>query len=87
MRPVLFEIAGLEIQSYGVSKALAALVAGWLLQRELARRGRSPEHAFALTVAAVVGGFAGAKVYFLLEQGGGVSLHHLGGTGFTWYGG
>ena len=87
MRPTLFEIAGIAVQSYGVSKALAALVAGWLLQRELARRDRAPELAFPLTVAAVVGGFAGAKLYFLLEQGAGVSVHDLGGSGFTWYAG
>jgi phosphatidylglycerol---prolipoprotein diacylglyceryl transferase len=87
MRPTLFEIAGIEVQSYGVSKALAALVAGWLLQRELARRGRSPDLAFPVTVAGVVGGFVGAKLYFLLEQGGGVSVDDLGGSGFTWYGG
>jgi phosphatidylglycerol:prolipoprotein diacylglycerol transferase len=87
VRPTLFEIAGIAVQSYGVSKALAALVAGWLLQRELARRDRAPELAFPLTAAGVVGGFAGAKLYFLLEQGAGVSVHDLGGSGFTWYGG
>jgi phosphatidylglycerol---prolipoprotein diacylglyceryl transferase len=87
MRPTLFEIAGIGVQSYGVSKALAALVAGWLLQRELVRRGRSSDIAFPVTVAAVVGGFAGGKLYFLIEQGGGVSMHDLGGSGFTWYGG
>jgi prolipoprotein diacylglyceryltransferase len=70
-----------------LSKALAALVAGWLLQRELARRGRAPELAFPVTVAAVVGGFVGGKLYFLLEQGGSVTMHDLGGSGFTWYGG
>ena len=31
MRPVLFEIFGFPINSYGVSKALAALVAAYLL--------------------------------------------------------
>jgi phosphatidylglycerol:prolipoprotein diacylglycerol transferase len=87
MRPTLFEIAGLQVQSYGLSKALAALVAGWLLQRELARHGRAPELAFPVTVAAVIGGFAGGKLYFLLEQGGRVTVHDLGGSGFTWYGG
>lgn len=87
MKPVLFELFGLELQSYGVSKALAALVAGWLLQRELKGRGYPGEHAVPLTIAGVVGGFAGAKVYYLLEVGGSLSLHDLGGTGFTWYGG
>ncbi len=31
MRPVLLELGGLQIMSYGVSKALAAFVAGTLV--------------------------------------------------------
>lgn len=85
MRPVLFHVGGLAVQSYGVSKALAVLVAGWLVSRELARRGRQPALAYPLTLAGAVAGFAGAKLYYLAEHG--FSLHNLGGTGFTWYGG
>lgn len=87
MRPVLFDLGGFGVQSYGVSKALAALVAGWLVYRELARRGRDPELAYSLTLWGVVGGFAGAKLFFLAEHAGSFELHHLGGSGFTWYGG
>lgn len=87
MRPVLFDLGGLPIQAYGVSKALAALVAGWMLARGLRRVGRDPELAYGVVIAAMVGGFAGAKLYYLLEVGSSVSLHDLGGTGFTWYGG
>jgi phosphatidylglycerol:prolipoprotein diacylglycerol transferase len=87
MRPVLFELGGLEVQSYGLSKALAAIAAGWLLARELRRRGHDGELAVPLVLAAVIAGFAGAKLYYLLEVGGRLSLHDLGGTGFTWYGG
>ena len=89
MKPVLLELGALELQSYGLSKALAALVAGWLLRRELMRRGRDPQPAFALAMAAVVGGFAGAKLYYLLEAAasGTITTHDLSGSGFTWYGG
>lgn len=89
MKPVLIDLGGIELQSYGVSKALAALVAGWLLQRELVRRGRDPEPAFSLAVAALIGGFVGAKLYYLAEAAarGGITLHDLGGSGFTWFGG
>lgn len=88
MKPVLFELGGLEIQSYGVSKALAMLVAGWLLQRELVRRGRDPEPAFTLAIAGLAGGFVGAKLYFLAENAGGAMDHGLfSASGFTWYGG
>lgn len=87
MRPVLFHIGGLSVTSYGVSKALAAVVAGWLLARELRRRRLDPERAYPLTVAAVAGGFAGAKLNYLVENANNLTIHDLGGTGFTWFGG
>lgn len=87
MKPVLLDLGGLEVQSYGASKALAALAAGWLLARELRRRGHGGDLALPLVLAAVVGGFAGAKLYYLIEVGDRVTAHDLGGTGFTWYGG
>ncbi|MHB8491109.1 MAG: prolipoprotein diacylglyceryl transferase [Solirubrobacteraceae bacterium] len=89
MRPVLFHIGGLAVQSYGVSKALAVLVAGWLIGRgrELARCGRDRGLAYPLTLWGAVAGFAGAKLYYLAEHAGSLSIHDLAGTGFTWYGG
>ncbi|WP_448072963.1 prolipoprotein diacylglyceryl transferase [Georgenia yuyongxinii] len=87
MRPVLFSILGLDVQTYGVSKALAALVAAYLLGRAFERAGLKKESAHALVLWATVWGFVGAKLYYLLEQGGDLSLHDLGGMGFTWYGG
>lgn len=91
MRPVLFHIGGLSVQSYGVSKALAALVAGWLIYRELLRRGAKKDPAYRLatrlTLWGAIAGFAGAKLYYLAEHPDSFSIHHIGGTGFTWYGG
>ena len=89
MHPTLIDLGGLELQSYGASKALAALAAGWLLQRELIRRGRDPQPAFSLAVAGLVAGFLGAKLYYLAEAASadGITMHDLGGSGFTWYGG
>lgn len=64
-------------------------VAGWLLARELRRIGRDPDLAWPLAVGGGVGGFAGAKLYYLIEQGvaGTLTAHDLGGMGFTWFGG
>ena len=87
MRPVLFSILGLDIQTYGLSKALAAIVAAWLLGRAFAARGLSRDSAHSLAFWATVWGFVSAKLYFLLEQLPDITLHHLGGMGFTWYGG
>jgi len=41
MLPVLFSVFGFPINSYGLSKALAALSAAYLLGREFRRRGSS----------------------------------------------
>lgn len=87
MRPVLFELAGLEVTSYGVSKALAALVAGVMLAAELRRLERDPDAAYSLALAGLLGGFAGAKIYYLAEHAGSLSVHDFGGMGFTWFGG
>lgn len=87
MRPVLFEVLGVPVNSYGLSKAAAALAAGWLLAREFRRLGWHPEHAWSLVVWATVAGFAGGKLYYLTENLGDLSPHDFGPAGFTWYGG
>src|SRR5690625_628124 len=87
VRPVLFSFLGLDVQTYGLSKALAALVAAWLLGRAFASRRLPKDSAHVLVLWATVWGFAGAKVYYLLEQFPNVSAHDLGGMGCTWYGG
>jgi len=87
MRPVLFSIFGFDIQSYGVSKALAALLAAFLLGRAFARHGLKKDDAYSLVMWATIWGFVGAKIYFLLEHADEITWHHLGGSGFTWYGG
>lgn len=87
MFPVLFYVFGFPIQSYGVSKALAAVVGAYLLGRAFQRRGLDKELAHSLVLWATVWGFVGAKVYFLTENATRFSWHMLGGSGFVWYGG
>jgi phosphatidylglycerol---prolipoprotein diacylglyceryl transferase len=86
VRPVLFAVFGFDIQSYGVSKALAALVAAFLLARAFERLALKRDLAYSLVMWATIWGFVGAKIYYLLEQLPHFDLHHLGGMGFTWYG-
>lgn len=87
MWPVLFTLFGVPIQSYGVSKALAALVGACLLGRAFKRIGYDVESAHSLVLWATLWGFVGAKVYFLLDNLEHLSWHMLGNSGFTWYGG
>ncbi len=42
MRPVLFDVFDFPINSYGGSKALAALIAAYLLGRDFRRLGWDP---------------------------------------------
>jgi phosphatidylglycerol:prolipoprotein diacylglycerol transferase len=83
VRPILFEVFGLPIHSYGVSKAAAALVAGYLLAREFRRLGWDSDRAWSIVLTATVVGFAGGKLYFLAEQAGNLSAHSFGSSGFT----
>lgn len=87
MRPILFSVFGLDIQSYGVSKAMAALAAALLLARAFERIGLTRDSAHSLVLYSTCWGFAGAKVYYLLEQLPNLTMHDFGGMGFTWYGG
>lgn len=87
MRPILFTVLGLDVPAYGVSKAVAALVAGALIARTFARAGIARDRGYALAVWAMVWGFLGAKAYYVLEHLPALTVHDLGGSGFTWYGG
>lgn len=86
MLPVLFTIFGVPVQSYGVSKILAAVAAAWLLGRAFTRHGLRRESAGDLVMWATVWGFVGAKLYYFGEHPDEIGLHHLS-SGFTWYGG
>jgi phosphatidylglycerol---prolipoprotein diacylglyceryl transferase len=85
--PVLFSFLGVQIQSYGVSKALAALVGAYLLGRAFQRIGYDKERGHSVVLWATVWGFVGAKIYYLVTNWQHFEWHMLGGSGFTWYGG
>lgn len=87
MWPVLFTLFGVQVQSYGVSKAIAAIVGAILLRRAFQRLGYDKELAVSLATWATVWGFVAAKLYFLIDNWQHFSWHMLGGSGFVWYGG
>jgi phosphatidylglycerol---prolipoprotein diacylglyceryl transferase len=67
MYPILFEVGGFEITSFGAMVALAALVGYLLFQRELRQSGL-PETATDAALAGLMGGIAGAKLLWVLEH-------------------
>jgi phosphatidylglycerol---prolipoprotein diacylglyceryl transferase len=89
--PVLFTVGGLTIHAYGVMAVVAMIAAGLVVQRLSERLSIDPGASMEVTVAAIVGGLAGARLYWIAEhwhEVRGDLLHAVsGGAGFTWYGG
>jgi phosphatidylglycerol---prolipoprotein diacylglyceryl transferase len=89
--PILFSVGGFKMHSYGLFAALAMIAAGLIVQRLARRLGVDSGVALELTVAAIVGGLVGARIYWAAEHWSelrGDPAHALmGGAGFTWYGG
>ena len=83
--PFVFRLLGLEITGYGIMMMVGFLTGSWLIALELRRRGLREEYASDVTLAAVIGGIIGAKLWY-------VALTHDLGTlfsrgGLVWYGG
>ncbi len=92
MRPELFEVGGFTLYSFGLMAALALILPGLLVVRPLIRRrGVDPEFSIELIFAAGIGGFLGARLYYLAEHWNDIQGDVLGAAfssiGFTWYGG
>ena len=88
MYPVLFDIRGFEVTSFGAMLAVAALVGIWIFRRELRRSG-IPESAVDAALAGVLGGVVGAKLLWVVEHLGSdewTSLLFSRG-GLSWFGG
>jgi phosphatidylglycerol:prolipoprotein diacylglycerol transferase len=81
--PFILKLGPLEITGYGIMMMVGFLMGGWLITLELRRRGLYEEYAADITVAAVVGGIVGAKLWYWVLNGG--SLFSRGGL--VWYGG
>ena len=81
--PLIFRLGPLEITGYGIMMMAGFLVGGWLISLELRRKGLNEEYAADITVAAVIGGIIGAKLWYWVMNGG--SLFSRGGL--VWYGG
>ncbi len=91
MIPVFFHLGPITIYSFGVMAAAALVSACYVAYRLLRTRGVSFEFAYELLFVAGIGGFVGARIYYLLQHWSSVHgdlLHNtFSGSGFTWYGG
>jgi phosphatidylglycerol:prolipoprotein diacylglycerol transferase len=89
--PVLFHLGPITIYSFGVMSAAALVAAAFVAYLVLRTRGVSFEFAYELLFVAGLGGFAGARIYYLAQHWAAVKgdfVHNaFSGSGFTWYGG
>lgn len=90
------EVPGLEfieISTFGLFIVLSFLVVNYILQLEFERVGYDVRIADYIVLISVIGGFAGSKLFFALEQyskwssSGGFLNYLFTGSGLTWYGG
>ena len=81
-------ILGLPLKTFGLFFALNFIAWGALLARRFRELGKPVDWAYEIVFAALIGGLIGARGYWLLQQGGDVSLGDVfGGSGLVWYGG
>jgi phosphatidylglycerol---prolipoprotein diacylglyceryl transferase len=83
--PFVYKFGPLEVTGFGIAMLCAFVIAQIVVTAELDRRGQT-EAADAMgdvTVAAVIGGLLGAKLYYVMLTGD--SLFHRGG--FVFWGG
>ena len=83
--PFVYQVGPLLVTGFGIAMLLTFVIAQIVATAELRRRGHDAIAASMsdLTVAAVIGGLAGAKVYYVLLTGD--SFFHRGG--FVFWGG
>ena len=91
MYPVLFEVFGFEISSFGVLLALAFLLGAWITGVRLREQGHDPEWATTVLIYVMLGGIGGSKLYFAMDVHlrEGIPFLQLlfARDGITWYGG
>jgi phosphatidylglycerol---prolipoprotein diacylglyceryl transferase len=91
MYPVLFEIRGFAITTFGVAMFLSFVSGAWVLAAQLRRRGLDPELAWDMLLGIALGGILGAKLYYLLLHPQDLMANPVGEIlsrgGLVWYGG
>ena len=91
MLPTLFKIGPITIHSFGFMLAVGFLLVAWLAAKEFNRRGYSSDDAWTITLAAMIGGVVGAKLYFAIDHWPETVKDPDGvlfsGAGLTYYGG
>jgi phosphatidylglycerol---prolipoprotein diacylglyceryl transferase len=85
------DLFGLEVKTFGLFFALNFVAWGAIVAVRLRELGRPPDWAWEMVFVALVGGFLGARGYFIVQNWDEASDDLLGtlfsGSGLIWYGG
>lgn len=87
MYPVLFELAGFQIRSYGAIVALSFLLALSMSTKEAERKGLDPKLVQDFAFFGLLGGIIGARLYFVLFSAPRYFLEHPWEIFAVWSGG
>jgi phosphatidylglycerol:prolipoprotein diacylglycerol transferase len=91
MYPDLLKIGPFTLHSFGVMAMLGFLVPTLIMRREFKRIKIDPDFASTIAVAAIIGGFVGARLYYIIEHWQGFLRDPwsmiFSGAGLVWYGG
>ena len=68
LRPVLFEIYGIRLYSYGLMIAIGVIVAVSLGERLIKKIGLNSDDMYSLSVYALIGGVLGGKLLYIIVE-------------------
>ncbi|WP_295809674.1 prolipoprotein diacylglyceryl transferase [uncultured Victivallis sp.] len=67
MHPVLFQIGGFSLRSYGLMAAIGFLLAAWLIGRTRKYAAMSADQASASLFVAMIAGIVGARIFYVVQ--------------------
>jgi phosphatidylglycerol---prolipoprotein diacylglyceryl transferase len=85
--PELGSVGPFTFYAFGLMAALALVMAGIFLATDLRQRGLDPSNALEIALGGAIGGFLGARIYYVVEHWGEPGESVLTGSGLVWYGG
>ena len=90
MQPEI-HLGPLTLQTFGIMFALGFVAAGGMVARRLSELGKPADWAYEMIFAGLVGGFVGARAYYMVQHWSTVRHDFFGsifsGEGLVWYGG
>jgi phosphatidylglycerol:prolipoprotein diacylglycerol transferase len=67
MHPILFELFGFPVSSFGVMLAIAFLAGTWITAARMREIGLDPDGATSMLIYAMIGGIGGSKLYYAVD--------------------